>query len=306
MLVGLLRAGAVATLACSLLAFVPADHFAVQLFTHFRLQYLAAALLLVLLFAALRDRNYALVALAALLANAGVVAPWYDGGARAAVGDTRVKVLLANVLSSNAGHDRLFELVAAERPDVLLLLEVSPRWEAALASLESGYPHRVVEAREGNFGIALLSRLPLTSSAVVGTEPLGLPTIVATLAASGKRLAVVATHPMIPLGAANYEARNLQLGILADLLGNMNGPRLLAGDLNASLWDRHYRLLEKRTMLRNVREGKGILPTWPTFLPVAMIPIDHVLVSREVGVEDVRTGPRIGSDHLPLLVTLTL
>lgn len=306
MLVGLLRAGAVATLACSLLAFVPADHFAVQLFTHFRLQYLAAALLLVLLFAALRDRNYALVALAALLANAGVVAPWYDGGARAAVGDIRVKVLLANVLSSNAGHDRLFELVAAERPDVLLLLEVSPRWEAALASLESGYPHRVVEAREGNFGIALLSRLPLTSSAVVGTEPLGLPTIVATLAASGKRLAVVATHPMIPLGAANYEARNLQLGILADLLGNMNGPRLLAGDLNASLWDRHYRLLEKRTMLRNVREGKGILPTWPTFLPVAMIPIDHVLVSREVGVEDVRTGPRIGSDHLPLLVTLTL
>lgn len=306
MLVGLLRAGAVATLACSLLAFVPADHFAVQLFTHFRLQYLAAALLLVLLFAALRDRNYALVALAALLANAGVVAPWYDGGARAAVGDIRVKVLLANVLSSNAGHDRLFELVAAERPDVLLLLEVSPRWEAALASLESGYPHRVVEAREGNFGIALLSRLPLTSSAVVGTEPLGLPTIVATLAASGKRLAVVATHPMIPLGAANYEARNLQLGILADLFGNMNGPRLLAGDLNASLWDRHYRLLEKRTMLRNVREGKGILPTWPTFLPVAMIPIDHVLVSREVGVEDVRTGPRIGSDHLPLLVTLTL
>ena len=305
-LVGLLQAGAIVTLACSLLAFAPADHFAVQLFTHFRLQYLGAALLLVVVFAVLRDRNFALVALVALLANAGAVVPWYDGGAQAAVGDSRLKLVLANVLSRNAEYERLFELVDAEQPDVLVLLEVSPGWEAALARLDTQFPHRVVEARDGNFGIALMSRLPLSSSAVVASEPLGFPTIVASLDASGNELGVVATHPMIPLGGGNYEARNTHLRGLADLLENIQGPRLLAGDLNASMWDRNYRMLENRSGLRNVRGGHGIAPTWPTFLPIAMIPIDHVLVSEEVGVEDVRTGPGIGSDHLPLVVTLAL
>ena len=305
-LVGLLQAGAIVTLICSLLAFVPADHFAVQLFTHFRLQYLGAALLLLLVFAVLRDRNFALVSLVAVLANAGVVAPWYDGGAQAATGDTRVKVVLANVFSRNAEYGRLFDLVDAEQPDVLFLLEVSPAWDTALERLTSRYAHRVVEAREGNFGIALLSRLPLTSSAVVVSEPLGFPTIVATLDVSGKELGVVASHPMIPLGADNYEARNEHLRGLADLMQGMAGPRLLAADLNASMWDRHYRIFENRTWLRNVRHGHGVVPTWPTFLPIAMIPIDHVLVSAEVGVEDVRTGPAIGSDHLPLVVTIAL
>jgi endonuclease/exonuclease/phosphatase (EEP) superfamily protein YafD len=305
-LVRLLRAGAVATLVCSLLAFLPADHFAVQLFSHFRLQYLGAALLFLIVFAILQERNFAIISLVALLANAGIVVPWYDGGAQAASGDTRVKLVMANVLSRNDEYERLFDLVDAEQPDVLVVLEVSPAWETALARLEASYPYRVVEARPGNFGIALMSRLPLASSAVIASEPLGFPTIVASLDASGTDLGIVATHPMIPLGPNNYEARNVHLSELADLLQGMSGARLLAGDLNASMWDRSYRLLENRARLTNARQGHGIAPTWPTFLPIAMIPIDHVLVSEEVGVEAVRTGPGIGSDHLPLIVTITL
>ena len=304
-IVGLLQAAAIVTIVFSVVTALPTDHFAIQLFTHFKLQYLLVSVLLCVALALYRRPVYVGGLLVAVGLNASLVIPWYVADSTP-VNDQQLKLVNANVLSSNTDHQRLFNLLDSEAPDIVLLQEVSGQWLEALNSLRDSYPYSYAEAREGNFGIALFSRVPFTSATHIDSPPLGYPTIIATLDVEGTALRLVGTHPMIPTTKQFYTDRNEQLEMLAELSREHDGAHVLLGDLNASMWDIHYRSLENETGLRNARVGFGIVPTWPTFMPLAMIPIDHVLVSDDISVVELRTGPRIGSDHLPLIVTIAL
>ena len=304
-LTGLLQAAAVITVAFSVGTLLPIDHFAIQLFTHFRLQYLVVSLGLLLLFKYLRSPWLTGAIAAGVVLNAVLVLPWYVGEDETS-GGVELKLLHANVLSSNTEYDRLIRLLDTEAPDLVMLQEVSPDWLVALDELRANYPYSYAEAREGNFGIALFSRVPLRSVSHFDSPPFGYPTIVASLDIDGQVLHFIGTHPMIPVSGTFYDARNEQLAGVARLLGKQAEPKILVGDLNLSQWDINYKRLEQQGGVRNARKGFGILPTWPVFLPFAMIPIDHVLVSETISVTGFYSGPRIGSDHLPLVVTFTL
>jgi endonuclease/exonuclease/phosphatase (EEP) superfamily protein YafD len=58
--------------------------------------------------------------------------------------------------------------------------------------------------------------------------------------------------------------------------------------------------------LHDSRKGFGIQPTWPSDKPIFMVPIDHVLVSKEIRIQNRFTGPDIGSDHRPVIVDFSL
>lgn len=303
--IGLLQAAAVVTIVFSIVPALPLDHFAIQLFTHFRLQYFAASVLLLLALAAFRRRAYAAAMLLAVVLNATAVLPWYTGPGEVN-GEHTLTVVQANVLSTNDEYEEVGKMLELERPDLVVFQEVSPHWLVALAQLLTEYPHSYAEARDGNFGIAVFSKIPMVSVVHIDSPPFAHPTIIAKLRLGEELLNLVATHPTIPVSRDLYAARNTQLDSLHEVLKRLDGPVILMGDLNTSMWDLHYRAFETRSKLRNARKGFGVTPTWPTFMPFAMIPIDHVMVSEDVHVDDVHAGPRIGSDHLPLVVTLSL
>jgi endonuclease/exonuclease/phosphatase (EEP) superfamily protein YafD len=177
---------------------------------------------------------------------------------------------------------------------------------ASLAELDALYPYKVVETRDDPFGIALYSRSALQSSSVVAAAPLQYPQIHATAMIGNRTLQVIAAHPPNPIYSNGAYSRNLQLDTIAQLASRSPQPVVVVGDLNISMWASHYRQMIAKSGLHNARDGFGVAPTWPVFLPIAMIPIDHVLVSGDIQVSSFATGPRIGSDHLPILVTLRL
>ena len=302
---GLLKAAGLLAVVVSVLTAIDTRQHFIELFLHFRPQYFAVSLLLLIVLALRRQAFYSILLALTVALNASYVLPWYAGDV-AAAGSTELKVLYANVLSSNREHGRLLALIQREQPDIVALLETTSQWLNALKALEGDYPYSYTAPREDNFGVALLSRLPLAAASHVDSPPLGYPTILARIDVDGAAVNLITTHPMIPVGADNFSARNQQLQSIEKVVTATSGHVILIGDLNTSMWDRRYRHFEDATSLRNARRGHGVLPTWPTFMPPAMIPIDHVLVSERIGIEDIRTGPRIGSDHLPLVVTVTL
>ncbi len=94
----------------------------------------------------------------------------------------------------------------------------------------------------------------------------------------------------------------------AAVMREQAGPRICVGDFNTTMWSRYFKDFVEHSGLISVREGFGVLPTWPTFMGPnwMMLPIDHCLVSDDIRVVRASVGGRMGSDHLPLIVELEL
>ncbi len=307
-LTGLFEAAAIVLALFSVGTLFAEWHRYLELFSHFRLQYFVSSLLLLAVFAVLRRRNFSLLLVALALLNAWFVLPWYVGDDRTEVvaSNGTIKILQANVLRKNKETTALLAQIDAEKPDLVILQEMTPPWLQAMQALRAEYPYSVAEPRESAFGIGLFSKLPLEDAGIVHAPPVGLPEIRAVVLIGEQRVSLVSAHPMPPVSRASVEARNAQLAVLGDELGLSARPTVFIGDLNISMWAPTYLAFEKASGLRNGRKGFGLVPTYPAFFPVAGIPIDHCLVSEEIEVLEFRTGSRIGSDHWPIIVTLAL
>ena len=101
-----------------------------------------------------------------------------------------------------------------------------------------------------------------------------------------------------------WSIRKQQLKDLAELVNKEEGPWVVMGDLNCSLWCPDYKTFQKETGLKNARKGFGICASWPSGNSPLKIPIDHCLVSPQIKVKSVKLGPEVYSDHLPLIVEI--
>ncbi|MDG9923547.1 MULTISPECIES: endonuclease/exonuclease/phosphatase family protein [unclassified Pseudomonas] len=264
-----------------------------DLASHWQWLFLAGLMLAVLL-GAWFDRRWLLPLLAVPL-------PWLTAAPElpAGTGGSELRVASANVYLNSTDIAPLATWLEQARPDLLVLLEVSPQYASALQQLP-GYPHRLLHPDGSPFGIALLSQLPLLHTQVNEDEQ-GIAHLRAQLRHHGCSIALSAFHPMPPLSPDYHTRRDTRLREL--LQGTGQRPALLAGDLNATPWSSAFAGLDQIGW----RRASGLAPTWPSLGAGLMgIPIDHVLASRHWRLLGHERGPHIGSDHFPVLARLAL
>jgi endonuclease/exonuclease/phosphatase (EEP) superfamily protein YafD len=289
-----------------------ARHNLLELTSHFKLQYLLAALICAALCLIFRSWYWAAGALLVASLNAAAILPFYFGRPApqsSSASGARLKLVHVNVNYKNSSYERLREFAARERPDVMVVQEVTEAWVRELQPLGGELPFALSLPLDKGAGLLLLSRYPFERADLKLPEGDVRPGLLVNIDAAETPVWLLTVHPRTPLKQKEFEGRNAVLASAAASLQNLPAPKIFVGDLNTTLWSPHFQSFVAQTGLVNVRKGFGVLPSWPTFLPfgkLLMIPIDHCLVSDDIRVVQARTGDSIGSDHLPLVVELEL
>jgi endonuclease/exonuclease/phosphatase (EEP) superfamily protein YafD len=300
---------------CTIAGFGARVWWVLELCCHFRVQYLAGALLASGVFLLGRRRKHAAMALVIALINAAVVLPYFladdagrrigEQGARQDVGRV-VRAALVNVRTSNRSFGRVVEFLRGVDADFVVVLETDETWARELENGLVDYPYVLSEPQEDNFGMTLMSRLPFVRRDVLWMGDVALPNLCARFLIDGHELTVLGSHTIPPKSSACARWRNQHLSAISRFVSSQDGPVVVLGDLNVTPWSPHFAVLLDEGGLFDARRGFGLLPTWPTWLPPLRIPIDHCLATREVVVGDFRVAPAVGSDHFPIIVDFAL
>jgi endonuclease/exonuclease/phosphatase (EEP) superfamily protein YafD len=312
----LLVALGVTAIAVTVLALVPSNERWVRIWDFPRVQIAAclAVVLLLLPFVAFPRRRLKLV-FAVLLATAlawqvsniwpytPLAAPQAEAAADCPV-DSRIDLLVANVLIDNRETASLFALVEDIDPDLILLLETDAWWDDQLRPLGDAYPHAILHPLENSYGIHLFSRFALIDPLVRYLIEESVPSIkTGVLLPSGERINLYGLHPKPP-PLADTEERDAELLIVGKEVSDEIIPSIVAGDLNDVAWSQTNNLFQEVSGLLDPRIGRGLYPTFVAMLPLLRWPLDHVFFEESFTLLDLAVLEDIGSDHFPLFVAL--
>jgi endonuclease/exonuclease/phosphatase (EEP) superfamily protein YafD len=282
-------------------------NYILDLTADFKAQYLVIGFWTFFFFLLTQNKLWLVISLSCILLNLMEIVPWYLPESASATETTtgQLRVFQSNVLYNNKKSSKVISLVREEKPDIAVFIEVSKVWAKELAALKDLLPYSVLSQDSDNFGTALFSKFPLEK---VSFEEFQGPrkTIVATIKYQGKEVIFMGNNPNYPLEKVGFIHRNLQLEAMADYLAKVNNSVILMGDFNITIWSPFYQEFVDKSQLKNARIGFGIQPTWPNFMPLLAIPIDHCLVSRNIQVIKSRIGRDVGSDHLPIIADLVI
>lgn len=250
-------------------------------------------------------------------------------GMQPAAGGQPLRVMTYNIQYGNEGLDSVIAVINAEKPDIVGLQELDVHWsersrfvnQIELLAKGTGMQYRFApiyqmpgsgpSTPQREFGVGILSRYPIVafknhlitrlSTQEENPVPAKKPGFLeATLDVNGTIVHVYNVHldyrrdPLV---------RSMQVTEMLAIIGDIMGPTLLFGDLNARPDAPELALLfQKFHDTWPAANGPGL--TMPAKNPAGKI--DFVLMSDGFRVQRARVPQVYASDHFPVAVDLLL
>ena len=280
-----------------------------DLLTHFAPIWLAGGIL-ALIYGLIRAQftpQYVLCAIGigTVLAALALLAPEYlrtlEPNAPVGV-PNQIKIVQLNAWIHNRDVAATTRWLVSQNADVITLDEITPALRKAIED-QSGYHYR-----KGIVDTGIFTRdEPIGTGFLLGDPWNEWPDLARVRVAVGSQSAVImAVHLTWPTELWQIKQR----ASLAKIMKRTDPSRLIMiGDFNLTPWSFTLRDLDKTLGL--IRRDRAIF-TWPAQpanrwrSKVALLPIDHVYAGSAWRTVDIHRGPRLGSDHYPIVVTLAL
>jgi endonuclease/exonuclease/phosphatase (EEP) superfamily protein YafD len=276
--------------------------------------WLAGAIVALMLQAIARGDNRSALALSgfAIIACLGLMAPELIAKATLKLaprtGQT-LKVIQFNLWDKIADPNAAADWIIHQSPDVVVLEEAGERGAAVVDKLRALYPYRAGCPDEQDCATVILSKVAARQSGDFAWPGLGErhANAWATFGEGAEAFSVVGTHYPWPIPAGPLQAHRHRL---AGFLGQFDKKSLIvSGDFNATPWSF---ALRRQDALFGLERRTLALATWPAApitrrkltLPFPLLAIDHVYAGTAWRTVSVARGPRLGSDHYPVVVEL--
>jgi len=212
----------------------------------------------------------------------------------------RLRLANFNVYEGNKSYDSTLGWLREVKPDVAVLTEFTSPLQDGMQSLQAGLPHHAGSPDPGANGIAIYSRYRILRSETLHLGHVRRMLLTTVIDVDKREITLFAVHPLPPTSRFAAHERDAYLSELGRMVQRTQGPVIVAGDLNATPWSHAF-----NELLAADLTVSHFTPTWPAGWGPLGMPIDHVL-SRGVRIAELRAGPALGSDHLPVFAEIVI
>jgi len=201
------------------------------------------------------------------------------------------------------------EAILDQKPDVVTVLQLTPSFAQQIQTrLADAYPYRVVEPSEHYDGLAIFSKFPITLDSAPLDE--GKRWLRTTLTWNDQPIDFYAIHFAPPQTIEGLRANRWQVGQILTDAADERRPIVLAGDFNFTTMTSQAMALKAAgfTDAHSIA-GRDSGETWPTAVAGKLVPavrIDTVYTRGPLVATSSRVAQRFGSDHLPIVVDLSM